>query len=95
MYEFYVFKNMCGVVFNDTCICFICISSICYLENFCMHLSIFTCILLGGRRELPAFLLRNNSLASYITMNFLNMKNKELNQDDIILLIVNVHSGSH
>lgn len=28
-------------------------------------------------------------------MNFLNTKNKELNQDDIILLIVNFHSGSH
>lgn len=39
--------------------------------------------------------IRNNSLASEITMNFLSTKNKELNQDDIILLVVNFHSGEN
>lgn len=39
--------------------------------------------------RVSARLIRNNSLASEITMNFLSTKNKELNQDDIILLVVN------
>lgn len=63
----------------------------CYLEK-----KIFLCLfLLTFSLGVPGCLLRNNSLASQITMNFLNTKNKELNQDDIILLIVNFHSGSH
>lgn len=45
--------------------------------------------------RVSAHLIRNNSLASETTMNFLSTKNKELNQDDIILLVVNFHSGEN